>query len=141
VLSRRGLLTTAIGGGTAWLIGYVSFFVGSGRWVGPMSGSSTFAALWTELGYPQTIGRACLKALPAVEASQECLTRMIFGDMRDAGGDCLTAGAIVQSMRERGRDDFRDGRIVTVDGWMLSLTETRVYALAALLASQGESLE
>ena len=135
------MMTTAIGGGTAWLIGCVPFLAGSRRWVGLMSGSSTFAALRADLSYPQTIGKACLKALPAVEASQGCLTRMIFGDMQGAGGDCLTASTIVQSMRERSRDDFRDGRIVTVDGWILSLTETRVYALAALLASPGESLE
>jgi len=40
---------------------------------------------------------------------------------------------LAQAIKERSRTDFRDGRVVTVDGWILSLTETRVYALAALL--------
>jgi hypothetical protein len=125
-------MTTAIGAGAAWLLGCVSFLVDSRSRVGSMSGSSTFAAFWADLSYPKTIGKACLNALPAVEASPGCLTRAIFGDMRDAGGDCQSAGALAQSIRQRSQDDFRDGRIVTVDGWMLSLTETRVYALAAL---------
>jgi hypothetical protein len=61
--------------------------------------------------------------------------------MRDADRDCLPARALLQAIRERSRVDFRVGKIVTVDGWMLSLTETRVYALAALLASVGETVE
>ena len=138
VLSRRSLIATAIGGGAAWLIGSVWFLVSYRGRVGSMSGSSTIATFWAELGYSRTIGEACLKALPAVEASRGCLTRTVFGDMRDGGGDCLSARALAQAIRERSRDDFRDGRMVTVDGWMLSLTETRVYALAALLASAGE---
>jgi hypothetical protein len=32
----------------------------------------------------------------------------------------------------RVRDDFANGRIVTVDGWMLSITEARLCALAYL---------
>lgn len=141
VLSRRSLMTTALGGGAAWLIGDVSFLVSYRSRVGAMPDSTTFAAFWADLGYSGTIGKACLKALPAVEASQGCLTRMIFGDMQDAGGDCSSARALAQSIRERSRDDFRDGRIMTVDGWMLSLTETRVYALAALLPLPRETAE
>jgi hypothetical protein len=137
MLSRRSLITTAIGGGAAWLIGGVSFLASYCGRAGSMSASSTFADFWADLGYSRTIGEACLKALPAVEATKGCLSRAVFGDTRDGGGDCLSA----QAIRERSRDDFRDGRIVTVEGWMLSLTETRVYALAALLASPGETVE
>jgi hypothetical protein len=138
VLSRRSLMTTAIGGGAAWLLGGVWFLVSCRGRAGSVSGSSTFADFWAELGYSRTIGEACLKALPAVEASKRYLSRAVFGDTQDGGGDCLSARALAQAIRERSRDDFRDGRIVIVDGWMLSLTETRLYALAALLASAGE---
>jgi hypothetical protein len=133
------LLATAIGGGAAWLIGGVSFPVNFRGQVASMSGSRTFAAFLAGLGYSRTIGEACLKALPAVEASKGCLTRAIFGDMLDGGGGCWSA--LAQAIRERSRDDFRDGRIVTVDGWMLSLTETRLYALAALLPPRRETVE
>jgi hypothetical protein len=134
-------MATAIGGGAAWLIGGVSFLVSYRSRVGSMHGSGILTALWAELGYPRTIGEACLKALPAADAPKECLTRAIFGNVLDAGRDRLSARAIVQSIRERSRDDFRDGRIVIVDGWMLSLTETRVYALAALLPLQRETVD
>jgi len=29
-------------------------------------------------------------------------------------------------------DDYRTGRVVDIDGWVLSITEARLYALAAL---------
>jgi hypothetical protein len=38
--------------------------------------------------------------------------------------------ALRRSVGERSKDDFGHGRIVYVDGWMLSLTETRLYALS-----------
>jgi hypothetical protein len=63
---------------------------------------------------------------------------MLLGDVQVAGGDCSSARALAQAIRELSRDDFRCGRIVTVDGWMLSLTETRAYALAALLLQPSE---
>jgi hypothetical protein len=66
---------------------------------------------------------------------------MILGDVKAAGLDCLSASALAyaHAIRESSRDDFRCGRIVTVDGWMLSLTETRVYALAALLPQPSQN--
>jgi hypothetical protein len=42
--------------------------------------------------------------------------------------------ALRRSVGERSQDDFDHGRIVYVDGWMLSLTETRLYALSTSLA-------
>jgi hypothetical protein len=122
---RRGLIATAIGGGASFLFAR-----------GPtdsMFSAGAFAVLCSELNYPEIIGKACLDALPAIEKSKASLARLILGEMRAAGPDCLSANALARSIRDRSRDDFRDGRIVTVDGWMLSLTETRVYALAALL--------
>lgn len=38
-------------------------------------------------------------------------------------------------LTQRVRRDFRDGDVVLVRGWVLSRTESRVYALAALLHS------
>jgi hypothetical protein len=99
------------------------------------SDSDRFAALCTEWSHPGTIGRACLKALPAAEASIAALTRMILRDMQAEGRYGSSASTLADAIRERSRDDFRGGRIVSVDGWMLSLTETRVYALAALIST------
>ena len=134
-LSRRGLIATAIGGAAAWL-GHVSLRAIHGGRARSMSDDRALAELCAALGYPETIGKACLAALPATEASQASLARAILGDARSAGKAGAPARTLAQAVREQSRDDFRDGRIVTVDGWMLSLTETRVYALAALLPQQ-----
>ena len=135
MLSRRGLIATAIGGAAAWL-GHVSFLASLGRRAGSMSDDRALAELCADLGYPDTIGKACLAALPATEASRASLARAILEDVRSAGAAGAPARPLAQAIRDRSREDFRDGRIVTVDGWMLSLTETRVYALAALLPQQ-----
>jgi hypothetical protein len=141
MLCRRGLITAAIGGGATWLGGRMLFLVaGRGR-VRATFGSDAFATLCSDLSYPRTIGKACLEALPAIEASKGSLTRVILADMRAAGRDGSSTSALAHAIRDQSRDDFRDGRIVTVDGWMLSLTETRVYALAALLPQPGETVE
>lgn len=141
MLCRRSLIATAIGGGVPWLSGHMSFLAACRDRARPMFDSGRFAALCSELSYPETIGKTCLEALPAIETSKEVLTRVILGDMQAAGRDCSSASALAHAIRERSRDDFRDGKIVNVDGWVLSLTETRVYALAALLPQPHEAIE
>lgn len=137
---RRGLIATAIFGGTAWLGARASFLLASRAEAGSTIDSGALAALCWDLNPPGPIGKACLGALPAIEHTEPSLAREILGDMRAAGKDWSSASELARSIRERSRDDFRDGRIVTVDGWMLSLTETRVYALAALLPRSRETV-
>jgi hypothetical protein len=50
-------------------------------------------------------------------------------DLRAAGTDRERIRSLVG---ERQRDDFASGRVVEVNGWILSQTEVRLYALAAL---------
>jgi hypothetical protein len=129
---RRALIATVIGGGAAWISSHAaSLTVGRRRSRSAISPGG-LAALFSELCHSRTIGNACLAALPATENSRDALTEAILGDMREGGRNYSSAQALARSIRERSRNDFRDGRVVSVDGWMLSLTETRVYALAAL---------
>ena len=120
-LPRRGLIARGLGG---WLLGRVPFLAAS------LSGSAVVAALCSEWRCPGTIAAACLDVLPAGEASKDVLTRIVLGELQTAGSSVRT---LARAIRARSRDDFRDGRIAIVDGWMLSWTETRVYALTALL--------
>jgi hypothetical protein len=53
-----------------------------------------------------------------------CGGRVLDGD-RDARRRCLSEGV---------RRDFAEGRVVRIDGWLLSVTEARLCALAALVA-------
>lgn len=140
MLNRRCLFVTASGAGAAWLGAHRWSAIASRGRSRSMVGVEMVAAACSGWRYPETIGKACLAALPAVEASKVSLARMLLGDVQAAGGDCSSARALAQAIRELSRDDFRCGRIVTVDGWMLSLTETRVYALAALLPQSHEAV-
>ncbi len=134
---RRRLMANVIGGGMAWLRRHDSFLARLSDHVRWMSGYGALAAVCGDLGNGYAIGRACLETLPARDVSKGFLTGIILGDVRSAGGGWSSKDALARSIREVSRDDFRNGRIVIVDGWMLSLTETRVYALAALLREQG----
>ncbi len=90
---------------------------------------------------PERIGDACLRALPASEASPDHLARLILAKLITTNkGDCTSVGALRRLVRERSQDDFGRDRTVNVDGWMLSLTETRIYALSALLANKPRQM-
>ena len=102
--------------------------------------SEGFLAWCSRSNYPLALGKACLEALPAIETSIASLTRLILDGMRATGGDHWSTRALAQTIRERSRNDFREGRIVNVDGWMLSLTETRIYALGTLLSQPHRTM-
>jgi hypothetical protein len=141
LLYRRSLIAAVIGGGVAWLTGHVPFLATSRDRTPSMFDSDRFAALCSEWSLPEAIGKACLQALPAIESSREALARIILGDMPAERIHRSSASTFANAIRERSRDDFRGGRIVRVDGWMLSLTETRVYALAALMPQQLTAMD
>lgn len=131
-ISRRRLVATAISGSVAGL--YVLFFAAHVGRVYQIPRYSELFALCSDLRCPQTIGKACLLALPASETARSSLARAILADVELAGRNCSVSNVLGEAISERSRSDFRDGRVITVDGWIFSLTETRVYALAALLA-------
>ena len=132
-ISRRSLIATAISGAVAWLGGHVSFLAARARCTYSKAGYSELIAMCSDLRCPRMIGKACLLALPAPESTRTSLTRTILADVRAVGQSHSLRIVLAQAIRERSRADFREGKVVTVDGWILSLTETRVYALAALL--------
>jgi hypothetical protein len=76
------------------------------------------------------IGRACLRALPAAERSADAIAGALCTEV--ALDRALPAAIIRRRVNERVRRDFAAGAVVAVDGWFLSLTEARLYALAAL---------
>jgi hypothetical protein len=138
VLRRRSLIATAISGGAIWLGGCVPLLEASRDQAALTSDSGGLLAWCSRSSFPQALGKACLEALPAIETSIAGLTRLILDGMWATGGDHWSTRALAQTVRERSRTDFSEGRIVNVDGWMLSLTETRIYALGSLL-SQAHS--
>ena len=49
----------------------------------------------------------------------------------------VSASGVQRAVRTRTRQDFEQGRIVTLDGWLFSQTELRLCALAALRSDGG----
>lgn len=79
------------------------------------------------------IGRTYLRQYPA-EAEVRHLASEIERDL-----DCLGCrlpradeASLRDAVRERVRRDFAEGVVVSVDGWVLSRTEARLCAIAAL---------
>ena len=96
--------------------------------LGPRPSRASDAAPWSARGSDSAahIGRAYL-AKHEDERDVDVL-RAHLGDLvSQSGGDGLAerAGARI-------REDFATGRTVQVDGWLLSRTEARLCALAAL---------
>lgn len=133
VISRRRLVATAVSGAVAWLGGSVSTFAAQAVGTYSIVGYNELMALCAGLRCPKAIGEACLLALPAPERSRSTLARTILADVRPARASRSSPDALAQVIRTRSRADFQESKVAAVDGWVLSLTETRVYALAVSL--------
>jgi hypothetical protein len=85
------------------------------------------------LASARVIGFKYLQAAPD-EASVGILRRLIAGAVviSDAGTGRLTDTALARSFHQRIRTDFESGNIVSVGGWVLSRTESRLCAMMAL---------
>jgi hypothetical protein len=83
-------------------------------------------SLFSHLPSARAIGAAYLRSSPANTLDAETLAAS------------LPAAASVADLRlaiaARVRDDFANARVAMVDGWMLSVTEARLCALAYLVA-------
>ncbi len=132
-LRRRTLVTAAASGVAAWLGGGIGVSA-AGR--SRLSEHAALAALGLRLECPGRFGEVCRQALPPAERSEQALVRTLTADLSAANGGCFPADDLARAVRQRSRDDFHAGRVVTVGGWMLSLTETRLYALAGLTSLQ-----
>jgi hypothetical protein len=129
-------MTAAMGAGAAWF-GPIAQIRADTECAGETSGHGALAAFCSDLRCPLAIAEACLRVLPPSEGSTGHLARLILADLSTTDcGDCTSVAALRRAVKERSQDDFSHGRIVYVEGWMLSLTETRVYALGALLAKK-----
>ena len=131
MLSRRHLMTIAAGA-AVWFGRQAP--LGASERTGETSEYGALAAYCSALSCPEAIGQSCLRALPASEASPDNLARLMLAELSTTSCGCASVVALPRSVGERSQDDFGHGRIVYVDGWMLSLTETRLYALSTMLA-------
>lgn len=81
----------------------------------------------------RVIGRAYLEAVPAEgNALQLSDTLLESLNLNTENAAALAPEQLHQRLLERVRADFRDGRTIKLQGWILSRTEARLMALIAL---------
>jgi hypothetical protein len=81
------------------------------------------------------LGRTALSSWPYLRDRGQILANLLDDLRLDSDSAASTsASEIADRLSVRIRDDFAIARTVMLDGWVLSLAETRLYALAALVA-------
>jgi len=80
------------------------------------------------------IGMACLNSLPHEQSTGQQLANEILAAASCDTETMKSKEAVRYRIANQVRQEFAQGAIISVDGWLLSLTEARVYALVALTA-------
>ena len=128
--------------GRRWFLGRALTLCASLMWVRrvPAAGRPSIAGAGAKLvrilrdrTSAATVGRRCMLLFPGatVDSHLEALARDVPELVTAL--DARRLAAARQIVAARTRWDFDHDRVVDVDGWVLSSTEARVYALAALL--------
>jgi hypothetical protein len=136
LMSRRSLLARTAAGLGGLVAGWMATVAAGDGTARASSLEDALSRLCAQMRCPKTVGNACRAALPATE-TRRSLMASLFRDAGLSASEPLSPNGLARRLREQSRDDFRAGRTVTVDGWILSLTETRLYALASLLRAPG----
>ena len=138
-ITRRGLLKGALGvtaGGAVGLLGFGVYCSGR-RDASLFGGAGGAAGLALALRDPEGarwIGTRYMERFPE-EADVETLEERIADVAQlDAVRCPATASA---ALAAAAREDFRAGRTVQIDGWVMGRTELRLCALMACLGPDG----
>jgi hypothetical protein len=98
----------------------------------PKSSRHMLLSLFGNPSSAYAIGAACLKSLPPNQSSPQQLTKAILAAAACDTETMKTKQAVGHRIANQVCRDFAEGTVVCVDGWLLSLTEARLYALASL---------
>jgi len=95
----------------------------SGRAASPAA--DLIAALFSDVASAVAVGAGCLRSLPGAPPTPAAML------------DAIAVHRSPARLRAQIRRDFATGDMVEVGGWLLSATEARLYALAALALPQS----
>ena len=139
---RRHFLALALGVSAASALLLLTNRWVAGRGSGRVPNTArTLARYFDDPAHARTVGREYLAAHPR-EAGLEQLTRLLL-EGRPSLADALATPASSDwrgLVRVAHREDFAEGRVVNVRGWILSHSEARMFAIAALVPG-GETLD
>ena len=137
IISRRNLFVSAMNGAAAWLGDHLRLLTAQAGNTYSIAEYRELIALCSDLRCPSLIANACLLALPPLDSTLSSLVVAILADARAPRRSLWASDKLADAIKERSCADFREDRIVSVGGWILSLTEARVYALAGLITEPG----
>lgn len=102
----------------------------------PAFPAARLATLFAHAPSTHAIGRVYLRQVPA-EGDVPTLARLIAASLSTGPAALarMSDAALRHGIAQRIRQDFADGRIVDVDGWLLSVTEARLYAVTTLVGA------
>jgi hypothetical protein len=93
---------------------------------------AAFAEFFVDRRAAGIVGRVYLHLTPN-EGDPEQLVALIAGDSRAVWEALLPDRvALFRELRRKHRDDLKRGDTTLLDGWILSSTEARLYALASI---------
>ena len=133
-MNRRRFFTTFALSGALWS----AWPSRAGAWLPIEGGAGVADRLVAVLRRPASagaVGRAYLADRPG-EADRDWLAARLGADLRgrDCDPSCSDRARLRAGLARQLRADFAQSRVVRVDGWVLSVTEARLCALAALTA-------
>ncbi len=93
----------------------------------------TLAGFYEDRASAAAVGRAYLEGAPE-EARRDVLLDRLCGPRRSEWAALARSAPeeLFAAIRSQHRSDFEAGRVASVDDWILSLTEARMCAIAAL---------
>ncbi len=127
--ARRGFLSLFLFAGTSGLLNKVSASLAD-RGTRPDDVADRLISLIADRQGAATIGQEYLRLRPTEARTEELLT--LLGDIMTQAEAVTPRGDLGRILEDRRRSDFAQQRIVKLGGWILSETECRLCALAAL---------
>jgi hypothetical protein len=127
--SRREINALIAGGISLPLCGAAIFPVSA---QGLSDGQHLLLSVFADPRNACQIGEYCLDALTVDGGSVNQLTDTILGSIEGDVKRPKSKDRVRRDLSNRVHDDFAEGKLVNVAGWMLALTEARLYALAAI---------
>ncbi len=122
-MKRRDFVLTVGGLGVASLSAYYLFYVRDVKYDPALASPQSLSTIW-DRNTIELIGKQYRSDVPA-ENRERSLVRLLTAD-------ASTGQGIADPLYETTINDFKTGKTVLVDGWILSQTEARQCALASI---------
>ncbi len=129
--SRRSV-NMLLAGAAAWSCDGTAWQLPSSQFSDQKSLQLILLSLFENCRSAYAIGLACLKALPPNPSALQQLVNVMIASADCTAGVTKTKDVVRRCIDDRVRHDFAEGAVVNIDGWLLSSTEARLYALVAL---------